>query len=69
MFLHGSVAPLARRIETEVRGKLNVADLSIGFENLWASDISGRARAFGSMVKGGMDIAKAAALSGLLLEE
>jgi len=34
-----------------------------------ASDISGRARAFQSVVGGGMDVSKAAALSGLLETE
>ncbi len=35
--------------------------------NLAASDVQGRARAFQSMVGGGMDIAKAAGLAGLLV--
>ena len=34
-----------------------------------ASDISGRARAFQSLVKGGMDVSKAAALAGLMESE
>ena len=68
-FLHGSISPLAKGVEQELREKLNVPDLKIGFENLFASDISGRARAFASMVKGSMDVEKAAALSGLLIEE
>lgn len=34
-----------------------------------ASDISGRARAFQSMVGGGMDVTKAATLSGLMIGE
>ena len=55
---------LAEQVKTRV---LPLVDA--GIADNWASDISGRARAFGSMVKGGMDIPKAAALSGLLLEE
>ena len=43
--------------------------VSLNFDSLMASDISGRARAFQSMVGGGMDITKAAALSGLMVEE
>ncbi len=34
-----------------------------------ASDITGRARAFQSMVGGGMDVTKTAVLSGLMTEE
>jgi hypothetical protein len=33
---------------------------------MFASDLSGRARAFQSMVGGGMDVSKAAALAGLM---
>ena len=35
---------------------------------LFASDLSGRARAFASLVKSGMDIERAAGLAGLLQE-
>ena len=40
----------------------------LDWQELRARDISGRARAFQSMVGGGMDIAKAAALSGLMMD-
>ena len=36
---------------------------------MFASDLSGRARAFQSMVGGGMDVQKAAALAGLMEPE
>ena len=49
--------------------KLDVAGLALDFSSLFASDITGRARAFGSMVNGGMDIERAAGLSGLLAGE
>ena len=65
-FLHGSVAPVARLVEHELRTKLDAPDLSLNFDSLFASDLSGRARAFQSMVGGGMDVAKAAALAGLM---
>ena len=61
-FLHGSVAPVARQVQYELRSKLDSPDLSLNFDSLFASDLSGRARAFQSMVGGGMDIAKAASL-------
>ena len=64
-FLHGSVAPVARCVEQELADKLNVR-VGLNFDSLFASDLSGRARAFQSMVGGGMDIEKAAALAGLM---
>ena len=69
LFLHGSVAPVARQVEFELRMKLDAPDLSLNFDSLFASDLSGRARAFQSMVNGGMDVNKAASLSGLMEEE
>ena len=65
-FLFGSVAPLANIILEELRSKLEVPDLKFGFQELRASDLAGRARAFQSMTTSGMDPAKAAGLAGLL---
>ena len=67
-FLHGSVQPLAEIVSQELSEKLGV-DISLDFSRIQASDISGRARAFGSLVKSGMEIERAAALSGLLSED
>ena len=66
-FLFGSVRPVAALIQQELREKLEVPDLELSFEGLFASDLAGRARAFGSMVQAGMDLEKAAALSGLVV--
>ena len=66
-FLWGSVAPLARVIETEITAKLGTP-VRLRFDELRASDLAGRARAFQSMVGGGMEIEKAAALAGLMEE-
>ncbi len=63
-FLHASVAPIGRTIEAELSAKLG-ADVRLDFEKLAASDISGRARAFQSLTGGGMDAARAAAVTGL----
>ena len=63
-FLHGTVSPLAKRVEAELTAKLEPVKLN--FDALFASDLSGRARAFGSLVKGGMDVSQAAQLSGLI---
>ena len=65
-FLHGSVQPVAGLVQTELRLKLDAPGLALSFDRLFASDLSGRARSFQSMVGGGMDVAKAAALAGLM---
>lgn len=65
-FLHGTIQPLAAIVEQEARRKLGAPGLSLSFDRLFASDLSGRARAFQSMVGGGMAIADAAALAGLM---
>lgn len=63
--MHGSISPLARLVEAELRAKLDAPTLALDFKDLFASDIVGRARAFGSMVTGGMDIQEAAVKAGL----
>ena len=67
-FLHGSVAPVARQVEAELSEKLNIS-ITLNFDALFASDLSGRARAFQSMVGGGMEPERAAALAGLMEDE
>ena len=67
MFLHGTLTPMAAKVEQAFRpAGLN---LSLSFDRLFAADIAGRARAFGSLVQGGMDIEEAAALTGVLSDE
>jgi len=61
------VQPLGRLLAAELSAKLET-DVSLNFERLYAHDLAGRARAFQSMVGGGMDPAKAAGLSGLMVE-
>ena len=63
--LHGTVVPLAKIVAEELSLKFE-ADISLAFHSMFAADLSGRARAFQSLVGGGMDLAKAAALSGLM---
>lgn len=66
-YLHGTVTPLAAILEeAAARAALPV---TFSFDSLFASDISGRARAFQSLVGGGMPIEQAAALSGLLSQD
>ena len=67
-FLHGTLAPLGRLASAELTRKFE-SEIRLSFEKLYASDLSGRARAFQSMVNGGMAVEKAAGLAGLLEPE
>ena len=62
-FLHGSLQPLGELIAEEISRKLET-ESSFSFDRLFASDISGRARAFQSLVGGGMEKERAARLAG-----
>ena len=64
-FLHGTLAPLGALLADEASRKFGT-EVSGSFDQLFASDLQGRARAFQSMVGGGMEVERAAALSGLL---
>ena len=65
--LHGVIQPIAELVVVELRRKLDPS-VNLSFDRLMASDLQGRARSFQSMVGAGMDIAKAAALSGLMVD-
>ena len=67
--LHGVIAPLGRIVQYELAEKLDAPDLKLSWMELRASDISGRARAFQSLVGGGMPLDQAAAVSGVLVSE
>ena len=66
--LHSVIAPLGRLASSELTLKLGT-DVVLGWEELSAGDIVGRSRAFRTMVEAGMDLPKAAALSGLLISD
>ena len=66
--LHGTIEPLARLIESEL-SRVYGRPVRMTFESLFASDIAGRARAFQSMVTGGMSIQDAANASGLVADD
>ncbi len=68
-FLHSTVQPLGDILAVELARKLDTPGLALSFDGLFASDLSGRARAFQSMVGGGMDPARAAGLAGLMEAE
>ena len=64
-FLHSSVTPVSLLASVELSDKLDTP-LTLSFDRMMASDLSGRARAFQSMVGGGMAVERAAALAGLM---
>ena len=66
-FLNLTLMPLGAIVASELSEKLDVP-VELNFDRLMASDLTGKARAFGSMVKAGLDLEKAAALSGLMVE-
>ena len=68
-FAHSTLGPLGEHVAAELGEKLDRPGLALSFDRLFASDITGRARAFNSMVQAGMDIERAAGLSGLLAGE
>ena len=59
------IHPLAETVAEEARERLGV-DVRLSFNRLFASDLAGRARNFPSMVQGGMEPGKTAALAGLM---
>ena len=63
--LHSTVVPMARIVQGELTAKLEV-DVTLRFDGLFAADLSGRARAFQSLVLADMDPGKAAGLAGLM---
>lgn len=67
-FVMGSVEPLLSVLALEVEAKLEVR-VTFDLSPLWAHDLAGRASSFKALVTGGMDVAKAAALSGLMRDE
>ena len=64
-FVMGSVEPLLAIVGEEIERKLDTR-VSFDLSRLWAHDLAGRASSFKAMVTAGMDIERAAALSGLL---
>ena len=63
--LHSTIMPLAEIVGEELSNKFETP-ISLSFDGLFAADLSGRARAFQSLVNGGMDPGKAAGLAGLM---
>ena len=55
-------------VAAELTAKLDTP-IKLDWEELRASDIAGRARAFGVMVSNGMEPGRAAGLSGLMVND
>ena len=66
--LHSTIAPMGKIVSEELTAKFETP-ISLSFDALFAADLSGRARAFQSLVGGGMDIGNAAGLAGLMQAE
>ena len=68
-FLYSTLQPIGLVIGETLAASLDVEGLAFDWSELGASDISGRARAFQSLVGGGMTVEKAAALAGLMVND
>ena len=66
-FMHSSLNPVVRLIESECREKLDAPGLRIDLSELHASDVAGRARSFGQLAKAGVHPQDAAANTGIEL--
>ena len=66
--LFGVLSPLGKLVEAELQDKLEDT-VTLSWQELRASDLSGRARAFQSMVGGGMTVAEAVSVAGLMVQE
>ena len=66
--LFATIGPLGRIVLSELRQKLDDS-LTVGWVDLRASDLQGRARAFQSLIGGGMSLPDAVAASGVLADD
>ena len=66
--LFGLIGPCGRLVLSELKNKLDDG-INLGWDELRASDVQGRARAFQSLVGGGMDMQQAITASGLLVSD
>ena len=62
----GPLAGMAAIVEAELSVKLE-REIRFDFSGLWAHDQAGRAAAFAKLVQAGMELERAARLSGVLL--
>ena len=67
-WLHATISPLGRMVQAELRAKID-GGVTLSFDGLNAADIASKARGFQSLVGGGMEVERAAALAGLLASD
>ena len=67
-FLHLTIGPVARELAGQIAARFDLPGFAFNFDSLFAGDLSGRARAFQSMVGGGMSVEEAARLAGLMVD-
>lgn len=65
-FLHTVIQPVADDLAVSIGRVFDMPGFGFKFDRLMASDLSGRARAFGSMVQAGMEIQEAARIAMLM---
>ena len=68
-FILHTIAPLGGEVAMELEKKLGVPGLRLRFNDLWAYDTAGRSRSLQLLVSAGVELPKALALSGLLIED
>ena len=66
-FVMGAVEPLLEVVAQEIETKLETR-VAFDLSRLWAHDLAGRASSFKAMVTAGMEVERAAGLSGLLAD-
>ena len=66
--LHHTISPLSRLVQAECRLRLD-SSITIEHGELMAGDSQGKARAFQSLVGGGMEVERAVILSGLMVAD
>ena len=66
--LFSVLAPLGRLVQSELQEKLEDT-VTLSWQELRASDLSGRARAFQSLVGGGKTVEEATAIAGLMMTD
>ena len=66
-YLHSTISPVADNVAAQVSAFFGTP-ISLDLSGMMAGDLSGRARAFQSLVGGGMDLTKAASLAGLMVD-
>ena len=65
---HTTLIPLGKIVSTELTRKME-GTVTLSWDSIGAADLSGKARAFQSLVNGGMAVEKAAGLAGLMESE